>query len=68
MGSILSATKKKKAPNPASQMRQYMPVIPVFGRLRQENCEFKANLSYIVSSRPALASSGDPPSEKLFCR
>jgi hypothetical protein len=27
----------------------YMPLIPAFGRLRQEDLEFEANLSYIVS-------------------
>jgi hypothetical protein len=26
-----------------------MPLIPAFGRLRQEDLEFEANLSYIVS-------------------
>jgi hypothetical protein len=30
-----------------------MPVISAFGRLRQEDHEFKACLGYIVSSRPA---------------
>jgi hypothetical protein len=28
----------------------YMPVISVLGKLRQEDCEFQANLNYIVKS------------------
>jgi hypothetical protein len=32
-----------------------MPVIPALERLRQEDCEFKANLDYIV--RPYLNTS-----------
>jgi hypothetical protein len=28
-----------------------MPIIPTLRRLRQEDCEVKASLSYIVSSR-----------------
>jgi hypothetical protein len=28
----------------------YMPVIPVFGRLRQEDYEFEVSLDYIASS------------------
>jgi hypothetical protein len=29
-----------------------MPVIPAFGRLRQEDCKFKVSLGYIASSTP----------------
>jgi hypothetical protein len=32
----------------ASWVWWYTPVIPVLGRLRQDDCEFKASLSYIV--------------------
>jgi hypothetical protein len=31
-----------------SQARRYTAVIPVLGRLRQENYKFKASLGYIV--------------------
>jgi hypothetical protein len=34
---------------------QCTPVIPAFGRRRQENLEFKVILSYIASSRPTWA-------------
>jgi hypothetical protein len=30
-----------------------LPVMPALGRLRQKDCEVKANLGYILSSRPA---------------
>ena len=38
-----------------------MPLIPALGRQRQADlCEFKASLVYIVSSRPARATQGNP--------
>jgi hypothetical protein len=38
--------------SPLSWAWQFMPLIPALGRLRQENGEFKASLSYKV--RPCL--------------
>lgn len=29
-----------------------MPVIPALGKLRQEDCEFKVNLGYLVRPSP----------------
>ena len=33
-----------------------IPVIPAFGRLRQEHCDLEDNLCYIVLSQPGLHS------------
>jgi hypothetical protein len=40
-----------------------VPVIPVLGRLKQENHEFEASVGCIVSSSPAWAST-DPVAKK----
>jgi hypothetical protein len=37
------------------QMLWHTSAIPTFGRLRQEDYEFKASLGYIAISRPAWA-------------
>jgi hypothetical protein len=41
-----------------------MYLIPALRRLRLEDPEFEANLSYIVRSRPAWATGQDPVSKK----
>jgi hypothetical protein len=33
----------------------YIPLIPVIGKLRQEDLKFKVNLGNLASSRPAWA-------------
>jgi hypothetical protein len=40
------------------------PVIPALGRLKQEDCDFKASLGYRESSRTAWATNRDPPLKK----
>jgi hypothetical protein len=46
-GSILISADKAAAP---SWVWWFICVIPALGSLRQENCEFQANLGYIVKS------------------
>ena len=48
LGSIPGTAKKKKNPQKINQEWWHMPVIPVLGRLKQEDHRFKANLSNLV--------------------
>ena len=50
LGSIPSSAKKKKKKRKEklNQPRWYELIIPVLGRLRQEDLRFEASLSYLV--------------------